>query len=167
MKSVLKIAVVFFVLAIVAVAGVSVFSMQKATNSVKPQVSATPTPSPTQTPRPTQQPIQATESPSVPTITISYHCTESPCQGGIFADITIQNQGYSSFSTNPHKFFVNVEGVRYGYSSAYTSTLGDWTNKTITDQETYSGRLVFVTGSNASATLSYNDDNYNIVYEVK
>ena len=141
MKSSFKIGIAFLVGAIAAVAGASVFSMQKTTNSAR--------------------------SPSVPTITISYHLFQAPC-GHWATDINITNQGYPSFNTDPTKFSIIVAGVSYGYSASLTNQGGMWDTTNVSNQGTCQGTLLFDTTSNAtSASLSYNDASYNIVYEVK
>jgi len=172
MKSSLKIGMAILVVAIAAVAGASVFSMQTATNNVKPQVSATPTPSqtqtPTQTPTATQQPAQVTESPSVPTITISYNSHSRNLCGHYIVDISIINQGYSSFTTDPTKFFITAGGQNYAYSASSTKQYGLWTTTDVPNQGSYDGALVFDAPITVtSASLSYNGASYNIVYEVR
>jgi len=168
MKSSLKISIAVLAVAIIAIAGTSVFSMQRATNSVNSQVSATPTNSPTQTPTATQQPAQVTESPSVPTITISYNSQSRNLCGHYTVDISIINQGYSSFTTDPAKFFITAGGQNYAYSASSTKQYGLWASTDVPNQGSYDGVLVFDAPITVtSASLSYNDASYNIVYEVK
>jgi len=167
MNSAAKLGIVIIVVAIVAVAGASVFYMKGSLNSPLPQVSQAPTPSPIQTPTPTQQPVQVTESPSVPTITVAYYALQTPC-GHYAIDVNITNVGYASFNTDPTKFTVTANGSTYGYSKSYTQNYGDWTTMDLGSPASYEGTLIFDASSAAtSVTLSYNDTSYNIVYVVR
>jgi len=174
MKSSLKIGIAVLVVAIVAVAGASVFSMQRATNIVSPQMSTIPTPNTTPSPSSTEQPTQATATPSVPThatatpstptVTISYHVYKAAC-GHWATEINITNQGYPSFSTDPTKFFVTAAGVDY---SGRVLVAGMWDTINISNQRTYQGTLFYDAPLNVTvASLTYNDTSYNIVYEFK
>jgi hypothetical protein len=99
-----------------------------------------------------------------PTITISYHSVSLPC-GRQSADITIKNEGYSAFSTDPHKFYITIGDKNYSYSGAFTPTFGNWMTTSILDHATYSGTLIFNTPQTTdSFTLGYDDSTYNIIY---
>ena len=166
MKSTAKISIMIIIVVIAAVAVASVFLMKNSTNS-NLAVQIAPTLNVTQTPTPTQEPAQATAVPSVPTITMSYHSLQTQC-GHYMIDITITNQGYSNFTTDPAKFFVTAGGQKYAYSASFTREYGFWTTANVSNQGSYDGTLIFEAPSTvASASLSYNDANYNIVYEVK
>jgi uncharacterized protein DUF4352 len=166
MKSTAKISIMILMVAIAAVAVASVFLMKNSTNS-NLAVQTAPAPSVTQTPSPTQEPTQVTATPSVPTITISYQSLQTQC-GHYMIDITITNQGYSNFTTDPTKFSVTAGGQKYAYSASFTKEYGFWTTTSVSNQGSYDGTLIFEAPSTAtSASLSYNDANYNIVYEVK
>lgn len=157
MKKEIKIAIGFIVVAVLAVSAASIYWMQSGAFNVNPQPSATPNATPTpqaQTPAPSAEPA----------ITISYHSADLGC-GRQCADINVTNQGYTSFSTNPEKFFITVNGANYTYSTAFTPQFGNWQNTVVANGATYSGTLVF---NNPSTTnpfvIGYNDSTYNIVY---
>ena len=111
-----------------------------------------------------QLPPEGATLSSEPVVTISYHSIRLDC-GRQCANITIKNEGYSSFSTNPVKFFVTMGEKQYSYSASFTPTFGNWKNTTIANHATYSGTLIFNTPYTTDPfTISYNDSTYNIAY---
>ncbi len=160
MKTGFKIVVTVIVVAALTVAGGSAFFLQNSPENRNPRV----TPSPQETATPTQTATALPTPTAEPTITITYHSSALDC-GRQCAEITIQNQGYVSFSTNPEKFHINMNGKTYAYSQTYTPQFGDWTNKTMAENASYSGVLIFNTPKSSDPfTINYDDANYNIVY---
>ena len=164
MKSSLKIGITVLVLVIATVAVISVFLMKNGTNR-NLAVQTTPTPGVVQTATPTPKTTQATASPSVPSITISYSALQTQC-GHYMIDIDITNTGYACFSTDPTKFSVTANGEKYTYLASLTKQFGFWNTTNVANQGTYEGTLIFSAPSTVtSAALGYNDTSYNIVYQ--
>jgi hypothetical protein len=124
--------------------------MQNSPSDVNPQVSATPT--------------QKSSPNAQPSITISYHSVDLGC-GRQCADITITNEGYQTFSTDPALFYIKIGDKNYTYSTAYTPTYGNWKNTSIADHASYSGTIIFNTPRTTDPfSLGYNDASFNITY---
>jgi len=164
MKSSAKFAIGILIVAIAVGSGASVFLTNYNKNS---NLAVQPTTSP-QVSAPTQQPTaQATASPSVPTITISYNSLQTGC-GHYMIEIFITNQGYPNFNTDPTKFFVLAGSQKYVYSAALTQQYGYWNTTNVSNQGEYDGTLIFNAPSTVtSASLGYVDASYNIVYKVR
>ena len=95
---------------------------------------------------------------------------ELPQSGCVFVivNVTITNNGYDSFSTNP-TFFVAVNNLDGGYDIDQDGTLNYWQAVTLSNGGTYSGALVFQLpeGANEIKSLSWvglPGQNYNIVW---
>jgi len=87
-------------------------------------------------------------------------------------NMTIKDNGYNGFSTNPTYFAVNETGDQYGsspltYNANATGAL--WETKTLNDGGTYSGLMVFEYNPSpyelGFTTPTYNGaQNYNVIW---
>jgi len=124
----------------------------------------------TSSPLPTIQPMPNSTTPSVDIIynvltkpSISWNWS-SDCSGYVQSDprnvflvvnLTIKNNGYEEFSTNPYYFDAVADGVRYGFDNR-TWNVANWEPIELIIGETYSGTLIFQIPATAqSVTVDY------------
>jgi outer membrane biosynthesis protein TonB len=141
-----------------------------------PTAAPTPTPTPTPTPSPTPSPTPtATITIQHKGVTYSalvdkYGLIDKPDTGNVWlvVNMTITNNGYSSFNTNPNYFSVTINNIKYNYDSE-TFSYGYWnTGIDILNGGSYNGALVFQVPSSATSfALAYDryGMTYNIVYQ--
>jgi hypothetical protein len=159
--------ILIFAIAIVVIIG-AISLLPNLNNSL-----SAPTPTPKSTPKPTPKPTPTAS------IRIYYGFLTSEKIYGDIIDVeadsgkvflkvimTISNDGYVSFNTNPNYFYVTVNNVKYGYDVA-TFTQDDWETVDVLNDGRFSGTLVFQVPSYATSyTLSYQAwETYNNIYE--
>ncbi|UCC57593.1 MAG: DUF4352 domain-containing protein [Candidatus Bathyarchaeum sp.] len=84
----------------------------------------------------------------------------------LILDMTIDNNGYESFSTNQYWFHVIVEDIEYDFDY-HSVLLEDWMTVDVLDGETFQGILMFQIPESASSfTLVYESafSEYKIVW---
>ena len=152
-------------------------SNENSSNILDP--SSTPTPTPSQTPTPTSTPT-LTPTPT-PTLAIEISYTSSikeyiiwelgptlPDSGSTFLEVnmTVENMGYESFSTNLFYFNIIVDNIKYSVDST-TYLTDNWELVDVLDKGIYQGTLIFqIPESATSFTLGYNAffPTYNIIW---
>jgi len=129
----------------------------------------------TSSPLPTTQPMPNSTTPSVDVIynvltkpSISWNWS-SDCSGYVQSDpgnvflvvnLTIKNNGYEEFSTNPYYFDAVADGVRYGFDNR-TWNVANWEPIELIIGETYSGTLIFqIPATTQSVTVDYMRENH-------
>ena len=129
----------------------------------------------TSSPLPTTQPMPNSTTPSVD---ITYNVLTKPSIGWnwssdfsgyvqsdpgkvfLVVNLTIRNNGYEEFSTNPYYFDAVADGVRYGFDNR-TWNFANWEPLELTIGETYSGTLVFqIPATTQSVTVDYVRENH-------
>lgn len=114
---------------------------------------------PTREPESTPEPDTLDEPQSSANVTIQYtwiwgkslvgtYGTVEADPGKVFLSVhmTIKNNGYDSFSTDPSYFYVIVNGISDSVKCSYESrtyTSENWNNTIISNGETFKGRLHF------------------------
>jgi hypothetical protein len=126
---------------------------------------------------PPSEPVQEVPRPNV-TITYSTEMayaiegdfsTSEPDPGGVFliVDMTIQNNGYSTFDNSETYFNVIVDRVSFDVDYWETMVLGNWKTVDIYDGGIYEGTLVFeIPEKHETYQLDYKKwfSSYNIVW---
>ena len=88
--------------------------------------------------------------------------------GNVFlvVNLTIKNNGYETFSTNPYYFDAVADGVRYGFDNR-TFNVGNWDLIDMLNGETFSGTLIFqIPATTKSIAVDYMRENheYTIIF---
>ena len=89
-----------------------------------------------------------------------------PGRDFLIVNMTIENNGYESFSTNQYWFHVIVEDIEYDFDY-HLVLLEDWMTVDVLDGETFQGILMFQIPESASSfTLVYESafSKYKIVW---
>ena len=156
-------------------------NQKQSTSTTTPQPTISPTPQPSTIPTPSPSPSPSPSPEPTRRITISHSMVRKqsivsesygsyviqPDSGKVFLEVnmTINNNGYDSFSTNPFDFYAVADNVKYDYYIA-----GNWDMVDILDGGTFKGTLVFqIPESTSSFTLGYDGyvdflTKYNIVW---
>lgn len=96
-----------------------------------------------------------------------YSYDEKPNSGRVFLEVTmtVKNNGYVSFNTNPNYFYVTVDQIKYSYDAS-TFLLDKWETVDVLDGGTFTGTLVFQIPSTATSFgIGYDAwSYYNIVW---
>lgn len=102
----------------------------------------------------------------------SYSYTQEADAGKIFVKVsmTIKNNGYSTFNTNPSNFALTTNNVKYTYD-ANTYSLNQWETVDVLNDGTYTGTLLYqVPSDSSSITMSCTEidystfTNYNVIW---
>ncbi len=102
----------------------------------------------------------------------SYSYVEQPDSGKVFLEVnmTIKNNGYDSFSTNPFYFYAIADNVKYDYDGI-TYSVDNWDTVDVLNGGTFNGVLIFQIPSTAkSVTIGYESWSwldYNIIWTKK
>ncbi len=86
-----------------------------------------------------------------------YTYTEEPDSGKIFLEcnLTINNNGYDDFSTNPFYFYLTADNIKYDVA-VETSYVNNWDSVEILNGGVFHGTLIFQIPESASSwTLGY------------
>ena len=131
-----------------------------------------PTPTPTLTPSSgvniAISYILTTESNFTWSVGSGYTSTQQADSGKIFVEIkmTVQNNGYASFNTNPYYFYLVTDSIKYTPDSG-TYLLDKWSTVDVLNGGTFVGTMLFqVPASASSFTLGYEQylTTYNIIW---
>ena len=100
-----------------------------------------------------------------PNVTITYGKGATCPAGELYVDVHIKNNGYANFQPLGSKFELTINSVVYHYDFSGSQLLG-WQNVDIADGDSYDASIAFrVPDSSAPFVLSYNSTStdYNIV----
>ena len=154
-------------ISIVAVAVFLAFASVLLMLMINQQSVSSTNPTPTPTPQPSKNIAISYSTEKVPYI-VGQFGVDYPNSDKLFLEVnmTIKNNGYDSFSTNPLWFSVVVENVKYGVDSE-TYIVNNWDTVDVLNGGIFKGTLVFQIPSTATSfTLGYEGFlvNYNIIW---